>query len=96
MENFFQGNLVRVQVTFTDITGVVTDPTVVTAKIENPSKVITTYVYLATADIVRVSTGVYYIEVDLNQGGIWFYRFEGTGALKAASQDSLKCVAETP
>lgn len=96
MENFIQGNLVRVTVTFQDLLGVNTDPTSVTAKIENPSKVTTTYTYLSTADIVRSATGVYYIDVDLDEGGIWKYRFEGIGNLKAASQDSLKCIAEVP
>lgn len=96
MENFFQGNLVRVTVTFQDLLGVDTDPTSVTAKVEDPGKVITTYTYLSTADIVRASTGVYYIDIDLDEGGIWKYRFEGIGNLKAASQDSLKCIAEEP
>lgn len=96
MENFYQGNLARVTVTFRDLVGDETDPTSVTAKIETPGSVITTYTYLSTADIVRQALGVYYIDVDLDEGGIWKYRFEGIGNLKAASQGSLKCIAEVP
>lgn len=96
MDNFIQGNLVRIKCTFQDLLGVDTDPTTVTAKVEDPAKTVNTYVYLTDPEVVRETTGVYYIDVNLNQGGIWHYRFEGEGDLKAASQDSLKCIAENP
>ena len=96
MQNFYQGNLIRVTATFRDIDRNLVDPTVVTARIEDPAGTETVYIYNSGPQIVRVSVGVYYVDVDLTAKGIWYYRFEGTGAVKAASQGSLNCIGEKP
>lgn len=96
MTNFFQGSAARVTATFENGAHVVTDPATITAKIKNPAGVTTTYVYGTDAALARDSVGIYHVDIDLNSSGIWYYRFEGTGSVKAASQGELVCIAANP
>lgn len=83
------GDLVRLTGTFTDADGVATDPTAITIRIKTPARVETTYTYGVDAGVERDSTGVYHIDVDITQVGTWFYRWAGTGAVKAAQENVL-------
>jgi hypothetical protein len=81
------GDVARVTVTFT-LAGTPTDPTTVALKIQNPNKVETTYTW-ALAQVTRTSAGIFYKDISLNVAGEWFYRWEGTGAVESASENSL-------
>lgn len=70
------GDLVRVTGTFTDIDSVATDPDVVRCKYQDPSGNDTTDVY-GVGSTVKSATGVYYLDIDIDEAGTWFYRFEG-------------------
>lgn len=96
MDNYFQGSRVRVTGTFENENHVLTDPTTIVAKVENPNGVKTTYTYLTDAALVRQSTGIYYVDIDVNIAKIWSYRFEGAGLVEAASQGSFMCIAAKP
>jgi hypothetical protein len=78
------GDLVRVSVTFTNMSEAVVDPTGITLKYKTPGGVITTLTYPTDAALVRDSTGVYHADIDATEAGTWEYRFQGTGAVKAA------------
>ncbi len=70
------GDLVRVTGTFTDVDGVATDPDVVRVKYQDPSGNDTTDLY-GTNNTVKSATGVYYLDIDIDEAGIWYYRIEG-------------------
>lgn len=85
MTEYLIGTQVQARVTFTDVTGTPTDPTVITFRLENGAGVLVTETYGALgAAITRVSAGVYTRPVSLNTGGGWAWRWVGTGALEAA------------
>lgn len=82
------GDKVRTQVSFTD-DGVVTDPSAITYKFKTPAGVTTTYVYGTDVQLVKLSTGIYYVDLTIALEGRYDWRFEGTGALVAAYEGSF-------
>lgn len=81
------GDKVRCTVTFTDADGVVHDPTAVFFSFFSPSDdEATTYEYSQDAQLVRVSTGVYYVDLDCDEAGPWRFRFYATGTGQAAGE----------
>lgn len=87
MSNLYEvGDLVRVYGTFTDQAGTAIDPTDVFFSFKNPSKTITTYKYGVDAKLVKSATGVYYVDINANNVGIWYYRFYSTGTRQTANE----------
>lgn len=84
-----KGDAVRLTATFA-VAGSETDPTTVTLKVKDPSKNTDTYT-LATGGVTKSATGVYYRDVVLDEGGEWFYRWEGTGTCMAAGEGHFLC-----
>jgi len=80
------GQAVRCDVVFADTAGTATDPTTVTFIIRDPSGNETTYTYPPAGTIVKDGVGDYHADVTLDEAGLWYYRWEGTGALVAASE----------
>lgn len=80
------GGLIRCSAVFTSIAGAAVDPTVVKFKYRTPSGTIATYTYGIDAALVKDSTGHYHVDVDATRDGMWFYRFESTGAGQAAEE----------
>lgn len=76
-----KGDTIRVTCTFKNSAGVDTDPTAVVARVQDPAGVET------TPTVTKSATGIYYIDVTPSLSGTYYYRFEGTGALVAASPD---------
>ena len=70
------------------VAGVDTDPTTITLKIKTPAAVTTTYTY-ALGEITKSATGRYYRDVTLDQVGVWYYRFEGAGAVISAGEENF-------
>ena len=95
MAAYIQGCQVRVTGTFTDFNGSDTDPTTVVFKIHSPSGVETTRTY-GVSGVTKTGTGVYYSDITLDEGGVWSYRWTGTGALVAAGQGTLESIAALP
>ena len=84
------GDLVRCQGIFTDAASTVTDPAAITFKVKNPSGTTTTYVYGTDAQLVKDSTGTYYVDVSINSAGVWYYRFASTGSGQAAGENYFR------
>lgn len=78
---------VRITGTFA-VDDINTDPTAVTFSYRNPAGTTTTLTYDTDAALVKVSAGVYYVDLDLSTAGVWYYRFRGTGTVVAAGPDS--------
>jgi hypothetical protein len=84
------GDEVRITGTFTDADGNAQDPTAVFFAFLAPSATsATTYEYGTDAELVKDSTGVYYVDLDLDEAGLWRYRFYSTGTGQAADEGYL-------
>lgn len=77
---------IRCNVEFKNRSGAFVDPTTITFKIKSPTGTITTYTYITDEELVKESTGRYYIIVEPDESGTWHYRFSGTGTIKAAGE----------
>ena len=79
VSSFDSGDTIRFQVTFS-VNGVNTDPsTSIIFRTKNPNGVVTSYIYLTDAEVIKSATGVYYIDLALTLTGEHHYRWEGTG-----------------
>ena len=88
INTYDKGDSVKLQATFT-IDSVNTDPTTIVLKVKNPAGTSIAYTYLA-AEITKSANGIYYKEISVTDDGMWYYRWEGTGNLLAASEHSFK------
>lgn len=78
---------------FTDLDGTATDPTAVLLMIVKPDGDALVYGWpspAADGTLTRESAGRFFADVDIDQSGTWRYRLEGTGAVVAASEGSLR------
>lgn len=87
------GDLVKLTATFTTA-GVAADPTAVSVKYKNPAGTTTTKVYGTDVEVVKSSTGIYYIYVSAATEGRWYYRWYSTGTGQAAGESYFD-VAQT-
>ena len=91
MANVYQvGDLVRVTGTFTDGDGNAQDPDAVLCQVRDPSKTTVEYEYGADAEVVKDSTGVYHVDVDVDEAGWWAYRWYATGTGQAADEGRFR------
>jgi len=77
---------VGASVTFA-VASVATDPTAITFEARSPvTGTITSYVYGTDAELVKVSTGNYTVDIALSEPGRWWIRWEGTGTAAGSEQ----------
>jgi hypothetical protein len=91
MNQYVLRQSVNLRVTF-KVNNVLTDPATVTFKMRKPDGTETTYVYLTDVQLIRDSTGKYHVLVLLDQYGVWWYRYEGTGTAPGATEASLEVI----
>ena len=84
--NYDKGDLIRVTGTFTDSDGAAQDPTAVLCKYTDPGDNTTTLTYGVDAELVKSAVGIYYVDVDADESGDWWYRFYSTGTGQAAAE----------
>jgi hypothetical protein len=84
------GALVRCSGAFTTAAGAAQDPGTVTFKSRDPSGNVTTLVYGVDSAVVKGSTGNYYVDVDADEAGIWYFRFAGTVSGQAAGEGQFR------
>ena len=82
------GNEIVLTATFENTAGAPTDPTTITCRTLSSRGATAVYTY-AASQIVRVSTGVYTISITPIDSGEWWYRFEGTGTVVAAFENTF-------
>jgi hypothetical protein len=81
------GDEVKLKGEFTDDDGNAQDPTTVTFAFLAPSaSSATEYVYGTDAEVVKESTGVYYVNLGVTEAGTWRWRFYSTGTGKSAGE----------
>jgi len=82
-------NTIRLSAAFS-LSGTATDPTTGAFKIRRPNGVEISYVYGTDVQLVKASTGNYYVDWLLGLAGVHYYGFVGTGACAAADEASFE------
>ncbi len=93
VNQYHVGDLVRVTGTLTDADGTATDPNGLSVKYKDPTGNTTTLVYGTDASLKRLALGVYYTDVDVDESGMWHYRFASTGTGQAAAEGQFYVAA---
>lgn len=85
------GDKVRCTGTIAQTNGTNIDPTTVRAWYRMPGSagIVTTLIYGTDAALVKSATGIYYMDVDVDTQGTYYYGFYSTGTGKAASSDGV-------
>lgn len=98
MAKFPEGNLVHLESEFRDAAEALFNPTVVKISITTPAGDTTEYVYGTNVELIRSSTGIYYINVNTtDKPGRWRYRWWSTGTGQASSSNKIfDVVANVP
>ncbi len=76
---------VRLQITFT-LNDVVTDPTLVIFELLEPDGTTISHTFPTDSELVKVSTGIYKEEINVDQEGVYEYRFRGSGAIGTVNE----------
>lgn len=81
------GDQVRLWGVFKNLAGADADPDTIICKHQDPSGNETTITY--PTGMTKASTGRYYVDLTIDEAGTWYYRFNGTGAIIAAGEQSF-------
>jgi len=65
------------------------DPAIVKAIHKTPAGAVVTKTYGTDSEVVKVSTGRYYMDISVTADGTWVYRWESTGTGQAAEERSF-------
>lgn len=86
------GDMIRLGITYMDPDdGVMVNPTTVRFKVLEPgARTPTTLTYGTDSALVRVSTGVYRVDLSLPDSGVWQVRWEATGNYISAEEFSIQ------
>lgn len=82
--NVFQGQRILIEAEFR-LSGVATDPTIVTIAAHSPSGVQSTVTYPAES-LVRRSAGLFEASILVNEPGTWTFRAVGQGIVDAVNE----------
>ena len=98
MASYDIGNKIRMTGTFTDPldSDAAVDPSSVYCSVRTPGNVTTTYQNGVDSEITNSSTGIYYIDLALNDDGDWYVRWWGKDSstvVSVAEEVVVKCVA---
>lgn len=87
MRGVDRGDTRTATVTFTNPTGVLTNPSSVVFLVINPTGPAsqTSYVYGTAPEVTRPTTGVYVLTLTFTISGTWEIRCESTGTVKEAA-----------
>jgi len=92
MDVYDIGDMPRFSAAFA-VAGVATNPGAVKFKWRTPAGVETTYVYATDPEVVRASTGNYYVDLLLDEPGTWTIRWVSAGTCTSA--DEVRVRVET-
>lgn len=93
IKEFKLGASVRVRGTFTDpSTGAAIDPSVVKVSYRKGTDAIVTKTFGTDVEVVKEAAGIYYLDLDLNAVGNWYWRIWSTGTGQTADEGTIKVV----
>ena len=84
-----KGDLVRVFGTFASTAGAALDPTSVKFRYQPPGSTTVTLVYNTSTRVVKSAVGSYYVDVQADTRGVWRYRWQSSGAGRAAHESQF-------
>lgn len=90
----FVGDKVKLGNTVRDEDGDLADPTTLRVIVEPPLAAATTYSWPANAEVVRVSTGVFYYYFTTTESGTHQVSWDATGAIVKAAQTTFGVAAK--
>lgn len=90
VNQYLRGRVVRVTGTVVNENGTPVNPTTMTFKVKNPAGTTTTYVYGTDSQVVRPSTGSFYVDVTASTEGRYQYRWESTTP-NGADEGEFRC-----
>lgn len=95
-EEFLVGQKPRIPAEFR-LGNVLTDPTAVKFIYHRPGDAApTVLVHGVDAAVVKSAVGKYHVDLSIDIAGTWKWRWESTGAVESALQDSFRAKAEDP
>ena len=87
INTYTKGQLVPVTGLFEEADGDDVDPSTVTLRVLSPSGINTVYIYGGSPDTIdKDSVGNYHVDINANEIGDWFYKWESTGSGQAAQE----------
>lgn len=94
------GNKIRITGTFTDPlnASAAVDPDAVYCSVLTPGGVKTDYEYGVDSEITKSSTGIYYVDLPLDENGNWYVRWWGLDASDVgavAEEIAIRCDPHT-
>lgn len=91
MATYDVGDKISLTALFKNSAAVLTDPTVVKMRYEDPSGNETTLTYGTSpeTDITKSATGTYVAYLTLDEAGTWYYRWIATGAVVAQEEGTF-------
>lgn len=84
------GDTARVTGLFYDSADALADPGTLTFTFLDPSGNATTYTYGTDAELVKSTTGTFYVDLVFDERGMWHYRWEASGARVGAQEGQFK------
>lgn len=85
-EAFIVGEVVRLSVKSTDLSGQSAEPGGITLRIKPGAGAVTNYAYGQAAEIIRDAAGIYHADIELTSAGQWAYRWELTSPNAGAAE----------
>jgi hypothetical protein len=92
-QNYVVGSPVLLSGAFYNVSGTFVDPTTVTVKIRLSGGAVDTYVYVTDPEVVKTSTGCYYILYTPAFAGQYYFQWSGTGTLEALNESGFTVTA---
>jgi hypothetical protein len=86
MNSYDIGDVIRLRANFQDSSPADVDPSQVKCSVQSPWGVTSVYVYGTDAELIKTSTGDYYLDTAPNKHGVWKYRWEGLLTNRAAEE----------
>lgn len=90
-QTFFKGEPVRITGQIVNVlsNNALTDPTVLVFEIRAPGQDKVTYTYGVSPQLTRQSTGVYNLDIEPSESGLWRWRMEASGSIKAVREGTF-------
>lgn len=80
---------IRLTAKFKNAAEELADPSSIIFKFKYPDNTIISYEFGVDSEVVRTGIGTYYVDIDVNNNGIHYYRWEASGDLKVASESKF-------
>lgn len=85
-EDVVIGQALRITASFTNVNGVLADPSALRIRVRAPDGTVTPYQYGSAAEVVKESTGKYHANIAMLQAGTYKWRWEADAPNAGAAE----------